>query len=67
MAAFIIFSASFFSKKKSSSGKKQESLPTCNKSWECRARVTLEGCKSDVKSDNVRSALVVYNNMISIK
>ena len=66
MAAFSIFNASFFPKK-SSSGKKQDSLPTYNTSWEYRARVTLEGCKSDVKSDDVRSVLVVNNNMISIK
>ena len=30
-------------------------------SWECRARVTLEGSISDVKSDNMRSVLVVKN------
>ena len=42
----------------------QENLPTYNTSWECRGRVTLEGCNSDIKSDNVRSVLVVNNNMI---
>ena len=36
-------------------------------SWECRARVTLRGCNSDVKLDNVKSYLVVDNNMVNIK
>lgn len=67
MATFSVFSGSFSFQMKSSSGKKQEHLPICNTSWDCRARVTPEGFNSDVKSDIVRSFLVVNNNLINIK